>query len=426
MQISFVRATLLGILVSASSLAVLAHGLFGAGSVVTGLLLACPVTLLVALGEWRVVSFNLCDGLFVAFVASVGVSLLVNGHGSDLKELALLVITLGGYLAGRLCGAREIRRGLMMIGSAVMATGALATLIALVEQWSAPHGKPLVFGQFDAAPAQFAMLMGLCLLAWLTSLSRASGVIVLGLLAMVPAAIFAASMVRFSFVALALAMLVAAVLGPRVQSRKVIAAVAALALFAIVGALALRSQTTRIFVDHAFNAAAGAWSIACDAVDRDNSIAIRGQIYRDALRLLPAAGPFGIGLDGFEARGCIKGIGVHNAFLQVALEFGWLAGFALLALVISAWRAVRELAPIAPEYRFVAAALVYVAMVSLMHGRISRELVLFLLLGYASRLWSEGREVAAKLLLRIAGGGGEQVPPSRRARHWRRRLASCG
>ncbi|OPY95460.1 hypothetical protein A5906_08245 [Bradyrhizobium sacchari] len=93
------------------SLAVLTHGIFGAGSVVTGLLLACPVTLLVALGEGHVVgSFNLCDGLFVAFMVTVGVSLFINGHGSDLEELALLVITLGGYLARRLCGERETRR----------------------------------------------------------------------------------------------------------------------------------------------------------------------------------------------------------------------------------------------------------------------------------------------------------------------------
>ncbi|UVO30742.1 hypothetical protein [Bradyrhizobium arachidis] len=247
LQISFVRAALLGILVSTSSLSVLAHGLFGAGSVVTGLLLAGPVVLLVALGEWRVISFNLCDGLFVAFVGSVGVSLLVNGHRGE-KELALLAITLSGYLAGRLCGEREIRQGLMIMGSAVMAAGALSTLAALVEQWSAPHCKPLVFGEFDAAPAQFAMLMGLCLLGWLTSLSRASGVIALDVLAMVPIAVFAASMVRFTFVALAV--LVAAVLGPRVLSRRVIAALAALALCAIVGALADGTDFCRPRLQH--------------------------------------------------------------------------------------------------------------------------------------------------------------------------------
>ncbi|WP_439397873.1 hypothetical protein ACRQ5Q_11660 [Bradyrhizobium sp. PMVTL-01] len=77
------------------------------------------------------------DGLFVAFVVTVGVSLSINGHGSDLNELALLVITLGGYLAGRLCGERETG-GEMIIGSAVVAAGALVTLVALVEQWLAP------------------------------------------------------------------------------------------------------------------------------------------------------------------------------------------------------------------------------------------------------------------------------------------------
>ncbi|UVO30208.1 O-antigen ligase family protein [Bradyrhizobium arachidis] len=393
---------MLGILVSAGSLAVLAHGLLGAGSVVTGLLFAGPVALLVVLGEWRAVSLNLCDGLFIAFVASVGLSLLVNGHGSDLKELALLAITLWCYLAGRLSGEGEIRRALMIAGSAVTAAGALATLVALIEQWSAPHGKPMVFGQFDAAPAQFSMLMGLCLLAWLTSLSRTSGLIVLGVLAAVPAAIFVASMVRFSFAALALALFVAVVLGPRMWNRRGVAVLAAMAFCTIVVALALRWQTTRIFVDHAFNAAAAPWSIACEAVDRDNSIAIRGQLFRDALRLLPAVGPFGIGLDGFEVRGCIKGIGVHNVFLQASIEFGWLAGLALLTLVVSAWRGVRTLAPIVPDYRFVAAALVYVATISLMHGRISREFALFLLLGYAARLWGEAREAAAKWMPRTA------------------------
>ncbi|MBH5399002.1 hypothetical protein HZZ13_14595 [Bradyrhizobium sp. CNPSo 4010] len=225
---------------------------------------------------------------------------------------------------------------------------------------------------------------------------------------------------------MALALLVPAVLGPRVQSRKVIAAVTALALFAIVGALALRSQTTRVFVDLAFYAAAGAWSTACDAVDRDIRIAIRGQIFPmlcvscwRQVRLESAS-------MALRRRAASRASACMYVFLRAALEFGSLAGLALVALVIGGWRVVRELAPIAPEYCFVAAALVYVATVSLMHGRISRELVLFLLLGYASRLWSEGREVAAKLMVRIAGGGGEQVRPGRRARHRCRRLASRG
>jgi hypothetical protein len=29
--------------------------------------------------------------------------------------------------------------------------------LSLVEQWNDDHGKPLLFGQFDAAPAQFTM-----------------------------------------------------------------------------------------------------------------------------------------------------------------------------------------------------------------------------------------------------------------------------
>ncbi|WGD50841.1 hypothetical protein QA641_35485 [Bradyrhizobium sp. CB1650] len=73
--------------------------------------------------------------------------------GVDLKELTLLVITLGGYLAGRLCGEREIRR--RTDDDRVRGDGGrrAGDVVALIQQWLAPHGKSMVFGQFDPAPA---------------------------------------------------------------------------------------------------------------------------------------------------------------------------------------------------------------------------------------------------------------------------------
>ncbi|TFV41348.1 hypothetical protein [Bradyrhizobium niftali] len=402
MGLKSIRAALLGVLVSAGSLAVLAHGLLGAGSLVTGVLFAGPVVLLVVLGEWRGLSPNICDGLFGLFVLSAGASMLVNGFGGDVKEAALFAITLGSYAAGRLMGPDDIRTGVITVGSITVAAGTLATLIALIEQWSWRHGKPLVFGEFDAAPAQFAMLLGLVVLAVPTSVCSSRRLIAIIVVAAVPAAIFAASMVRFTFIALALGLAVEAMLGPRLLNHKAATGLAAVVLCAILAALALRWQTTRTFVDHSWNAA-GAWSIPCEAVDHDNSIEIRQQLYLDALRMLPAGGPFGIGLDGFTVRGCIKGVGVHNTFLQAALEFGWVAGAALIMLVLCAWRDLRPIARISAEYRFIAAALVFVATVSMMHGRISRECALFVLLGYAARLRGLAMETAAKRMLRPVG-----------------------
>ncbi|RXH28943.1 hypothetical protein XH99_14155 [Bradyrhizobium nanningense] len=52
-----------------------------------------------------------------------------------------------------------------------------------------------MFGEFDAAPAQFAMLLGLVVLAVLTSARSSRRLIAIIVAAAVPAGIFAASMV---------------------------------------------------------------------------------------------------------------------------------------------------------------------------------------------------------------------------------------
>ncbi|PJG53792.1 hypothetical protein CVM73_18930 [Bradyrhizobium forestalis] len=75
--------------------------------------------------------------------------MLVNGFGGKIKEAALLAITFCSYAAGRLTGPDDILTGVITVGSITVAAGTLATLVALIEQWSRRHGKPFVFGEFD-------------------------------------------------------------------------------------------------------------------------------------------------------------------------------------------------------------------------------------------------------------------------------------
>ena len=64
MGTSLDRSALLGLVLCAGPLAVLAHGFFGAGSIVTGLLMALPIAALILTGKWRGFSPNICDALF--------------------------------------------------------------------------------------------------------------------------------------------------------------------------------------------------------------------------------------------------------------------------------------------------------------------------------------------------------------------------
>ncbi|WP_146101411.1 hypothetical protein [Bradyrhizobium sp. AC87j1] len=410
METSSLRSALLGLAVAAGSVAVLAHGLLGLGSKFTGLALVVPLALLVGMAPWREIRPNLCDGLAAALAVCIAVACLLNGY-SDLKELVLLVVTLTHYGAGRLAPVRDARRGVLTVGAIVVAVGTLATTVALAEQWSDHHGKPYVFGEFDAAPAQFAMLLGVVVIAAVTS-DRLPRMAFAGIsmLAVLAAAVFAASMVRFSLLALELAALAGALLCEGAARRRGLVLVALLAVAIGAGATA-RWSAASVYGRHLLTAT-GVTTVApdarmlapvavgCPAVDFDNSIAIRKQLLADALRILPEAGPFGIGAGGFAVHSCVPGLGAHNSFVEVAIEFGWLAGLLLIASVSAAWRSVTPLARVLADYRFVACMTLFVVLLSLAHGRISRDFVLLLTLGLAGHLRATRSAVAQTWMLR--------------------------
>ncbi|MBR1129723.1 hypothetical protein [Bradyrhizobium iriomotense] len=394
----------------------LAHGLAGAGSLFTGALLAVPTVLLIAFGDWRQFRPHATDLLFTAFVALVGISVAINGVAGDIKELALLSLTLAAYPAARLSGRHLLAPGFFAVASAAVLAVAVATAIALAKQWTWSHGKPLVFDQFDAAPTQCAALLGLLVLTIATSEKLSvRQVTLLGLAASLPAAIFAASMVRFTFIALGLSLLAAIALKPAGAGRRAAILISLIVMSASVLGAAARWHQATIFLHHA--ATVGdlaarapdarlylpdpADAAHCPPIDIDNSIAVRKQLYIDAAAAIPNAGPFGIGLDGFLARSCIKGFSPHNAFLQAAIEFGWPAGVILVLLVATRFRRdTFAMARISAGFRFAACALLYLCLLAIAHGRISRELGLFMLLGYAAELRAARRAIATAWMLR--------------------------
>jgi hypothetical protein len=130
---------------------------------------------------------------------------------------------------------------------------------------------------------------------------------------------------------------------------------------------------------------------SCPAVDLTNSIAIRKQLYLDAFAIVPKAGLFGIGMDRFMDASCIKNTEIHNTILQATVEFGWIAGAALAALMILAGLSLWPLAVRDPEARFALCGLIFIASLSMGHGRISHDALLFMFLGYAAGLRVTGR-----------------------------------
>ena len=425
------RSTWLGLVLAAGPLAVLAHGALDAGSLVTGLLLAIPIATLLVLGDWRTFSPTRCDVLFGIFVACTAISVAWNGIGAK-KEFCLLLLTLAAYPAARLNGGHfRPMRGFLIVAGVVVAAGTLATIPALLAQWS-DHGKPLVFDQFDAAPAQFMTLLGFILVVLANGNASPRNALLASLLLAIPVAVFAASVVRYTILALLVTLAVGIILSP--PSRRRLSAVILVIVTAatVAGALA-RHKITATFATQLAAAVeieqpespkvgagtavgrstAPAAELDCPPIDMNNSVAIRRQLHRDAFRLLPEAGLFGLGLDRFIGRGCVPDTEVHNTFLQAAIEFGWIAGVSLVLLTFSVGDArMRQFARTSPEIRIALCGLVFTILLTLAHGRVSRDIALFLFVGYAAALKRQSSDIAAAWLIRgtLPWNGLESTP----------------
>jgi hypothetical protein len=397
------RRTLTGIALAVYlatvSVTILAHGLAGAGPIFTAVYVAASTLLLAACGRWREIRLDSADLAFIAFVVCAGLSLAISGF-ADPREVVLLGFSVVAYPAAR--GMVEFLPGRALIAflGALLIAGSVATAVALATQWSALHGKPLVFGEFDHAPAQFALLLGV--IAITAACSDLSLVPILALLA-VPAAIFAASQTRLTFLAILLSLFAMAALAPGARRRA--GAIAAVLLACVLAGGIARGHVTARFVQYAADSLSPTPSAAatevtdapdlepalaqgCAPIDPNNSIAIRKQLFADAFALLPAAGLFGIGLDRFAARSCLAGDYPHNSILQAALELGIPAGLALAALIIIVGRSLLAHAGTSGEARLALGMLAFVLLLAMAHGRISHDGIVFVALGYGAAVAS--------------------------------------
>jgi O-antigen ligase len=111
--------------------------------------------------------------------------------------------------------------------------------------------------------------------------------------------------------------------------------------------------------------------------------------------MLPGAGLFGYGLDAFMKVTCMAGHQMHNSVLQAFVEFGWLGGILLSALVVTSLWSIMRAAKGDAASRFVSCCLIFVVLLCLVHGRLSRETTLFAWIGIVAGMTQSARTRAA-------------------------------
>jgi O-antigen ligase len=392
----------LAVLISYSACLVLGFGLVGSkgSSVVTGALLFGLPLLLFLFSFRRWPPLQLSDFLFAGLLIAALLSSLINPRDNQpgsTKEYLLLVTSLAGYLACRSMLVEDVaitRSAFERITAVIVLLGAVFTAAEIFNQWDDPRGKPFVLG-FPEAITNFTMSLGFLIIALVTvDEPRPRRTAIIAILIFLPAAIFAAAMVRFVFVALAGSLFVAMILAER--GKRWHTAIVGFALFlAVVVGLSARYDTAKTYAALAVEQTAETSAVKTNAsgtttmpscklaVNLDNTIAIRQALAKDAIYLIRTAGFLGTGLDSFMNLSCIKAHEVHVSVLQAAVEFGWIGGIFWLLLMGSAIYRIAPLAKRSGSARFILCSLTFAILLSLAHGRISRDNTLFALLGAA-------------------------------------------
>ena len=312
----------------------------------------------------------------------------------------MLVLSLAAYPACRLISRADIAAGrsaFIWATGMIVALGSVATAVALWQQWDDQHGKPYVFG-FDAAGTYFLGSLCFLIIALVTSggltLRRTA---VVSALIFLPTAIFAASLVRFTFLALAGDPVSGAVLSEARQRKHVV-------IIAFVHPRRHRGRVAGPVRSRRGCSRTMRWN---DRPARSGWRGRRAAIYGESpkfhrhqksagrrmpLFLIPRSGWIGTGLDSFMKFSCIKLTEVHNSVLQATVEFGWLGGSLLACPYCRRRRFARfRWRGTTMRARFALCGLAFVVLLSLAHGRVSRDGVLFALLGCAVGLKETSR-----------------------------------
>jgi hypothetical protein len=352
------------------------------------------------------------DLVFAVFAAAVAIASFLHFDESDYKEYFLLLLTLFAYVVGRVLNNSvigSIRFRLLQISTPLLIAACVATIPNLVGEI---YPRPFVFGFYHAATV-FSIAFGYMVIAYIYSEIEWRSKISLFyfVLTVIATAVFVASTVRFVLIAILATMMFSracSLYSPLKIWRRVSLVLLAMILGAVIGTFSRYA-----FVIKASDqlAATGAFSgnakpeqnvvrvkrselstpktelpvtpPSCNTLfDLNNSIAIRRALLTDALYFLPRAGFFGFGLDSFSKMSCFEGYQIHNSVLQAAIEFGWIAGIALIVLLafplmyfsISKYEFDVNL-------QFLLSCVAFATLLSLVHGQFSRELPLFLFLG---------------------------------------------
>lgn len=400
-------ALLFAALVSANALFVIVYGLFGlpGNSITTGGFLTVTELAILALSFRQDESTTLADAAFLALIVCIAFSAAVNQNVAPAKNWIQLLLSLFAFWSCRFVRGKDleiIRSGFVWVTVPIITIGTVATVAALITQWNDPHGKPYVLG-FDAAATSFLGVLGFFVVASITTRLEPKRAMLLSAFLFFPAMTFAASQVRFTFAALIGSMALAAILSGGRQRWLILAIAVAIMIGAATG-LYVRSHTTVTFLRYvveqniekreqvaierssvAKNVAPAINPPSCRLeINKDNSIAIRKALLADSIYLAGLSGFFGFGLDSFVTYSCIQATEAHNSFLQVVIEFGWIAGFTLLALLILVGLPLAKAARADSSARLLLCWLFYSAALSLAHGRINQEIALFAILGLAA------------------------------------------
>jgi hypothetical protein len=379
----------LALLLGANAVMIFAHGLFGAGSLFSAVYLMGVTGLLLTLGRWS--SLTLADYLAIALLAVSVLSVAMHPPTGS-KEVVLLMLSFAAYPAGRGMADAMLSRTFLTVLAAMIVAGALVTFLAFGTEATEAHGKPMIFGQFDAAPIQFTTLLAFALFALAISRVR---IALITVAVAVPIMIFAAAEVRLTFLALIGALLIGSAVA---ESRRLVTIAGVVVAFVLVGMICRMDMTMQYIkyaadslgvpalsatIDTAIDPLPPTPAPRCEQVNTRNSIDIRKQLYKEAFALLPEAGVTGIGLGRFADQSCVNAE-VHNSILQSAIELGIPAGLLFAALILAVCRSLWSPAKKSPDALLALCALSFAVLLSLGHGMLTDSGLLFLVLGYGA------------------------------------------
>lgn len=400
----------LAIVVMSSSELILIFGAIGSAGnkYITGAFLGGTLLTVALLGLNELPKWNFGDVLFATILVGIVASFLDNPWVTDKREFLLLLVSLSAYAACRSISVKQlstIRTAIKLTAACIVLLGTFFTCWALVGQWNNPHGHPFVFG-FDAGATEFAYCLGLWILAFICEDLTKKRTLILCVSLVLPAAVFGASLVRFVFIAVFGAMLINIFLSRDQRQRAYVMAIAVTILFSAGLGSAVRYQTSilrfsnvipiegdqpnptlkkqKAVPDKALPlpSVKPAFAPSCVLqINKNDSVAIRKALLGDAFFFAQRAGPLGFGLDSFSEYSCVGSFEVHNSLMQAIVEFGWIAGGALIALIGYAGLFNWQLARRDPNVRFFLCCLAYLVALSMVYGRTSREMPLFAIIG---------------------------------------------